>query len=236
VRLWRNLTGQEKMKENLTSKQNLILETIREMIESGQGNPTTYKISKYLQKKGLKDESVKSVSQVVESLEKKDLVKRDVFRKIYLVENENLLPGKSRGIFQIPVYGLASAGEALAFAEDNIDGYLQISESLLRPSAKTRLFAVKALGDSMDKEGIQDGDYVIFEKKEADFDFDGKIVVAVVNGLATIKRYRKLGNGVIGLFPNSTNKFHQPIYIHESDSFLIAGVFRKVLPVKFVSL
>ena len=206
------------------------------MIESGQGNPTAYKISKYLQKKGMKDESVKSVSQVIESLERKELLKRDVFRKIYLVENENLSSGESRGIFQIPVYGLASAGEALAFAEDNIDGYLQISESLLRPSAKARLFAVKTLGDSMDKEGIKDGDYVIFEKKDADFDYDGKIVVAVVNGLATIKRYRKLGNGVIGLFPNSTNKFHQPIYIHESDSFLIAGVFRKVLPVKFISL
>jgi SOS-response transcriptional repressor LexA len=224
------------MKENLTTKQNLILKTIREMIESGQGNPTAYKISKYLQKKGMKDESVKSVSQVVESLERKELLKRDVFRKIYLVENENLSSGESRGIFQIPVYGLASAGEALAFAEDNVDGYLQISESLLRPSAKARLFAVKTLGDSMDKEGIKDGDYVIFEKKDADFDYDGKIVVAVVNGLATIKRYRKLGNGVIGLFPNSTNKFHQPIYIHESDSFLIAGVFRKVLPVKFISL
>jgi SOS-response transcriptional repressor LexA len=159
-----------------------------------------------------------------------------VFRKIYLVENENLSSGLE-SVFQVPVYGLASAGEALAFAEDNIDGYLQISETLLqRPSAKAQLFAVKALGDSMNKDGINDGDYVIFEKKDQDFDYDGKIVVAVVNGLATIKRYKKLGNGVIGLFPNSTNKFHQPIYIHESDSFMIAGVFRKVLPVKFVSL
>ena len=88
----------------------------------------------------------------------------------------------------------------------------------------------------MNKEKINDGDYVIFEKKDSDFNYDNKIVVAVVNGLATIKRYGKLGNGMIGLFPNSTNKFHQPIYIHESDSFMIAGVFRKVLPVKFVSL
>jgi SOS-response transcriptional repressor LexA len=221
--------------QNLTEKQNLILETIREMTDSGKGNPTTYKIAKYLQKKGLKDESVKSVSQVIEALEKKDLVKRDVFRKIYLVENKNM-PKGLKDVFQIPVYGLASAGDALAFAEDNMDGYLQISESLLKPSPKAKLFAVKTLGDSMNKEGIGDGDYVVFEKKDSDFDFDGKVVVAIVNGLATIKYYRKLGNGVIGLFPSSTNSFHQPIYIHESDSFMIAGVFRKVLPVKFVSL
>lgn len=223
------------MEKNLTDKQSLILETIREMIDGGQGNPTTYKVSKYLQKKGMKDESVKSVAQVIEALEKKDLVKRDVFRKIYLVENENL-PAGLEGAVRIPVYGLASAGDALAFAEDNIDGYLQISESLLKPSAKAKLFAVKTLGDSMNKENINDGDYVVFEKKDLGFDYDGKIVVAIVNGLATIKHFRKLGNGVIGLFPSSTNKFHQPIYIHESDSFMIAGIFRKVLPVKFVSL
>lgn len=227
--------SKNKMDKNLTNKQNLILETIREMTGGGQGNPTAYRISKYLQKKGMKDESVKSVAQVIEALEKKDLVKRDIFRKIFLVENENM-PMGLEGVFQVPVYGLASAGDALAFAEDNIDGYLQISESLLAPSAKAQLFAVKTLGDSMNKEKINDGDYVIFEKKDSDFECDNKIVVAVVNGLATIKRYKKLGNGVIGLFPNSTNKFHQPIYIHESDSFLIAGVFRKVLPVKFVSL
>lgn len=223
------------MEKNLTDKQNLILEMIREIIDSGQGNPTTYKIAKYLQKKGMKDESVKSVSQVIEALERKDLVKRDVFRKIYLIENKNLSAGL-KGVFQVPVYGLASAGDALAFAENSVDGYLQISKSLLAPSAKAKLFAVKVLGDSMNKEKINDGDYVIFEKKDADFDFDGKIVVVVINGLATIKYYRKLGNGIIGLFPSSTNKFHQPIYIHESDSFMIAGVFKKVLPVKFVSL
>ncbi|MDD3487601.1 MAG: S24 family peptidase [Candidatus Moranbacteria bacterium] len=220
--------------QNLTDKQKLVLETVREMSENGQGNPTTYGIAKYLQRKGM-SESVKTVSQVIEALEKKELVKRDVFRKIYLIENGNM-PSGLEDVFQVPVYGLASAGDALAFAEDNVDGYLQISESLLKPSAKAQLFAVKTLGDSMNREKINDGDYVIFEKKDQDFEYNGKIVVAVVNGMATIKKYKKLGSGLIGLFPNSTNKFHQPIYIHESDSFMIAGVFRKVLPVKFISL
>ena len=77
---------------------------------------------------------MKSVAQVIEALEKKDFVKRDVFRKIYFVENENL-PVGPEGAVRVPVYGLASAGDAMAFAEDNIDGYLQISESL---SAKAK--------------------------------------------------------------------------------------------------
>ncbi|PIW93494.1 MAG: repressor LexA, partial [Candidatus Moranbacteria bacterium CG_4_8_14_3_um_filter_43_15] len=42
---------------------------------------------------------------------------------------------------------------------------------------KAKLFAVKTLGDSMNKEDINDGDYVIFEKKDSDFNYDGKIVV-----------------------------------------------------------
>lgn len=152
------------MEKDLTQKQQLIIETIREMMNSGQGNPTAYKICKYLNRNGMKEESVKSVAQVVEALERKDLVKRDIFRKIFLIENENFREGLE-GVFQVPVYGLASAGDALAFAEDNIDGYLRISESILAPSPKAKLFAVKTLGDSMNKEGINDGDYVIFEKK-----------------------------------------------------------------------
>ena len=220
--------------ESLTSKQNTILEAIREIIESEKENPTTYRVHKYLEERGVEVGSLKGTVQVIEALEKKDLLKRDREKKIYPVENGNY--ANLGNIFSIPMYGLASCGEALAYAEGNVDGYLQISQSLFRKSDPAQLFAVKALGDSMDKEEIGDGDYVVFEKCEAGDDFEGKIVVAVINGMATIKRYKKLKHGLIGLFPHSTNKVHQPIYLDESDSVLIAGVFRKVLPVAFVSL
>lgn len=220
--------------QKLTAKQQNILEMIREYIEHDNENPTSYKFHKFLVSKGIGD-SLKSVMQVIESLEKKDLIKRDENKKIYLVENENY--ANFQNIFSIPVYGLASCGEALAYAEDNVDGFLQISKALFRGSDSAKLFAVKALGDSMDKDGINDGDYAIFEKYEnSNGDLEGKIVVAVINGMATIKRYKKLSDEIVGLFPKSTNSFHQPIFIHESDSILIAGVFKKVLPVKYVSL
>lgn len=54
--------------------------------------------------------------------------------------------------------------------------------------------------------------------------------------MATIKRFKKVEKGLIGLFPNSSNSFHQPIYIHENDSVLIAGIFKRVFPVAFTSL
>lgn len=220
--------------EKITSKQKMALDAIREIIDEEKKNPTTYKLHKYLEARGVKVGSLKGTVQIIEALEKKELVKRDEDRKIYFVKNDSF--ANLGNIFSIPMYGLASCGEALAYAEGNVDGYLQISKSLFRRESPAQLFAVKALGDSMDKEGIGDGDYAVFEKKELDFDFDGKIVVAVINGMATIKRYRKLNHGIIGLFPNSTNKIHQPIYLDESDSILIAGVFKKVLPVSYVSL
>lgn len=220
--------------EQLTPKQNMVLETIREIIEAEKENPTTYRAHKFLEERGVEVGSLKGTVQVIEALEKKDLLKRDKSKKIYLVENDNY--ANLKNIFTIPMYGLASCGEALAYAEGNVDGYLQISQSLFRKNDPAKLFAVKALGDSMDKEEINDGDYAVFEKCEAGDDFENKIVVAVINGMATIKRYKKLKHGIIGLFPQSSNPIHQPIYLDESDSILIAGIFRKVLPVAFVSL
>ena len=220
--------------DSLTPKQNMVLETIRQIIAETKENPTTYKVHKDLEEKGIEVGSLKGTVQVIEALEKKDLVKRDRSKKIYIVENDNY--ANLGNIFSIPMYGLASCGEALAYADGNVDGYLQISRSLFRKEEPAQLFAVKALGDSMDKEEIQDGDYAVFEKCESGDNFENKIVVAVINGMATIKRYKKLKHGIIGLFPNSTNKVHQPIYLDETDAILIAGVFKKVLPVAYVSL
>jgi len=192
--------------QKLTAKQNTILETIREIIETEKENPTTYKVHKFLSDRGVAVGSIKGTVQVIEALEKKDYLKRDKGRKIYLVENENY--ANFGNIFSIPMYGLASCGEALAYADDsNVDGYLQISKSLFRREDPAKLFAVKSLGDSMDKEGINDGDYVVFEKRDANYNFEGKIVVAVINGMATIKRYKKLPHGIIGLFPIPPTKF-----------------------------
>ena len=113
----------------LTAKQQSTLEFIRGLINQNKENPTSYKLQKYMEARGISD-SLKSVMQVIESLEKKDLIKRDKGKKIYLVENGSY--ANLNNIFSIPVYGLASCGEALAYAEDNVDGFLQISKAKVR--------------------------------------------------------------------------------------------------------
>lgn len=222
--------------EKLTAKQENIIGVIRELVENHKENPTGYGVHKYLSNLGVKD-SIKSVMQVIEALEKKELVKRDKERRIYLVENNSYANLDS--VISIPLFGLASCGEALAYAENDMaEDFLQISKSLFPGKKKNELFAVKALGDSMDKEKINDGDYVIFEKYEGKYlsELDGKIVVAVINGMATIKKFKRIDRNTIALFPNSRNAIHHPIFLDKSDTILIAGVFKRVLPVKYVSI
>lgn len=216
----------------LTSKQKTILEFVRELTQQKSEKPTSYRLHKYMNAQGVV-ESMKAVMQVIEALEKKEMITRDEKRQIYLVENNNY--GDAKNVFSIPLYGLASCGEALAYADDRADDFLQLSRNLFSRPEPKKLFAVKALGDSMNKENIGDGDYVIFEKAETGQNFEGKIVVAVINGLATIKRYKAVGDGVVGLFPNSTNEAHHPIFLSDTDTIFIAGVFKRVLPVSFVS-
>ncbi|HMN19408.1 MAG TPA: S24 family peptidase [Candidatus Moranbacteria bacterium] len=217
----------------LTAKQQEVLGALREYMDGKRENPTSYKLHKYLSARGAAGE-MKSLMQVVEALEKKELIRRDGERRIFLVENDAY--GEVENVWAIPLYGLASCGEALAYADETADDFLQISKSLFYRADPKQLFAVKALGDSMNRDNINDGDYVIFEKVKEGVELEGKIVVAVINGMATIKRYRKVERGVIGLYPHSTNDAHHPIFLSDSDSVFIAGMFQKVLPVTFVTL
>ncbi len=217
--------------QKITAKQKNVLEYIQEYMEQKRENPNPYKLLQYLKARGI-GESMKGLMQVIQALEKKELIRRDE-KKIYPVKNDSF--ADLQGFISIPLYGLASCGEALAYADDRVDDYLQLSRRLVGEKAEN-LFAVKSLGDSMDRDGICDGDYVIFSRCRGGEDIEGKIVVAVINGMATIKRYRRVSQNVIGLFPNSNNANHHPIYLHSSDAIHIAGIFRKVLPVKYVSL
>ena len=61
-------------------------------------------------------------------------------KRIYIVKNKSF--ADLQNIFSVPVYGLASCGEALAYAQDNVDGYLQISKSLFRTSEPAQLFTL----------------------------------------------------------------------------------------------
>lgn len=129
-------------------------------------------------------------------------------------------------IYSLPVVGSANCGPATIFAEQNIDQYLKVSSSLL-PRNKSNLYALIADGDSMNKaeidgKTIESGDFVLVDSEYKTYK-QGDIVVAVIDGLATIKRYREdKANKTIILEADSTEKY-LPIFIHEGDDFQISG-------------
>ena len=129
-------------------------------------------------------------------------------------------------IYSLPVVGSANCGPATIFAEQNIDQYLKISSSLL-PRNKSNLYSLIADGDSMNKadvdgKTIESGDFVLVDSEYKSYK-NGDIVVAVIDGLATIKHYREdKANKMIILEADSTEKY-LPIFIHEGDDFQISG-------------
>jgi SOS-response transcriptional repressor LexA len=142
-------------------------------------------------------------------------------------------PEKEReGLVQIPVLGRANCGEALLYAEEGIQGFLPVSPALLRTRRFQDLFAVQAVGRSMNNanihgDEIQEGDFVIAQASP-NYD-DGDYIVATFEGRANIKRLYK-GPNYIVLRPESYDPVY-PIYIGEGDidSFAIHGKILQVL-------
>lgn len=125
------------------------------------------------------------------------------------------LPGKSRGLvpsnwskllraeflLPIPILGRVPAGGPL-LAEENIEGTLDLSEEF----AGQKTFALKVHGDSMIEAGICEDDLVVVRSQEhAEPD---EIVVALVDGEATVKRLERRNNK---LWLQPANPRYEPI-------------------------
>lgn len=87
------------------------------------------------------------------------------------------------GVNYLPVVGSIACGTPI-LAEENIEKYLPIPNDFLGAGNH---FILRAKGNSMIKAGIEDGDYVIVRQQEtAEV---GQIIVALIEGEATLKRY-----------------------------------------------
>lgn len=91
---------------------------------------------------------------------------------------------------QVPVIGKVTAGVPILAFED-ISGYVPFPESKRKGR---ELFALNVVGESMRDIGILDGDIVICEKTPVAE--NGEIVVAMIDGEATVKSFYKEDNYV----------------------------------------
>jgi repressor LexA len=126
---------------------------------------------------------------------------------------------------QIPLVGSVACGVPL-LAEENIEAFIPVSTSLAKSGNK--YFFLRAVGDSMDAAGIQNGDLMLVrQQSQAE---NGDKVVALINDEATVKEFHREREMVV-LKPNSSNNNHKPIVV--TDDFIIQGVVMSVLPAKF---
>lgn len=123
----------------------------------------------------------------------------------------------------IPLVGSASCGSPL-LAEENIEGMFQVSTTLAKPGSK--YFLLRAMGDSMNAAGINNGDLVLIKQQPiAD---NGQKIVALIDDEATVKEYHRNGN-IVTLMPKSNNPIHKPIILTED--FQIQGIVINTIPI-----
>ena len=140
------------------------------------------------------------------------------------------MPGSTKFV-NIPIFGSANCGEPTMLAEDNLEGYLKISESFLGKKIDD-LYSLKAVGLSMNKanidgQAINDGDYVVVDKSQSAAQ-NGDYVVSIIEGAANIKRFHfDVNSNQVVLFSESSQDF-PPIYIDATNNFVISGKVVKV--------
>jgi repressor LexA len=193
---------------NLTSRQEEVLNYIREHLEEHGAPPTLREMGQAL---GIA--SPNGVKSLVEALVRKGYLQRreGVARGLSLTRD----PLPSPGIVRIPILGRVAAGVPL-LAEENREGYLQLDESFINSD---ETFALKVRGDSMVEAGILDGDTVVARMQPTAR--TGDIIVAVIDNEATVKFYFP-GPDKIRLEP--ANPYYQPIEVDpRTTPFRVAG-------------
>ncbi len=193
-------------KQDLTKKQRAVYEYIRSCIEENKCPPTVRDIADHFNIK-----SPKGASDHLAMLERKGWITRTpgISRGVHLVKEEE------EGEEGIPILGKVAAGHPI-LAQENVMGHLNFAQLF---GLQDR-FSVQVSGDSMEKAGIHDHDYVIVQRG-SDFQ-DGEIVVALMDGEATVKRIYKENANRYRLQPESDR--HLPQYVEaDHPDFRIAG-------------
>ena len=120
-------------------------------------------------------------------------------------------------IFRLPLFLSPVRAGFPSPADDFIDLPLDLNEHLIQHPAAT--FCVRAQGDSMINAGIFPGSILIVDRSlEA---HQNSIIVAVLEGDFTVKRYRKLADRIILV---AENPKYRPIEIRSEQDFEVWGV------------
>ena len=107
-------------------------------------------------------------------------------------------------------------------ADDYLDLPIDLNEYLVENTAAT--FYIRVSGNSMQDEGIDDGDLLVVDRSKTPKNND--IVIGVLNGEFTVKKIQKTKTK---LFMVAANKEYKKIEITEEMDFSVWGVVTYVI-------
>ncbi len=173
----------------ITDKQQAVLEFIEQyQMEFGK-SPTLREMREHF---GVSSDN--SILKHLKALEEKGyLNKDDTPRGIGLLQKVKDRLESASNIVRIPLLGTIPAGGPV-LSEEHVLDYFEVGNTLLKKPQGS--FALRVTGLSMINAGILEGDFVI--ANQAMTPKDGDIVVALVDGRNTVKRYRS-HNGQVWL-------------------------------------
>lgn len=186
----------------ITDRQREVLIFIAEFTEENVYPPTVREISDHFKI------SLRAVQDHIAALQKKGYLSTEQkrSRSIRILVDERKKEDQLY-VNKVPLLGTVAAGKPL-LCEENLDGYVNLTEPFIRPEKK--YFALRVRGTSMIDAGILEGDLAIIEQSSTAL--DGQIVVAVLDDAITLKRYYKEASRVRLQPENSTM---QPIYCQD---------------------
>lgn len=211
--MYREIYTSYTMIENLSDKDKKAFALIRNKIIHYGESPSLREINEVTGGK-----SPRSASLVLDRLAEAGLVKK-IGRQLILTAAPS---SASVSTVDVPLVGAVTCGTPV-LAEENIQDYIPVSTALAKKGST--YFLLRAVGDSMNKAGINSGDLLLVQQQTTAE--DGERVVALINDEATVKMFER-ANGIVVLRPKSTNTVHKPIVL--TDNCTIQGVVAAVLP------
>jgi repressor LexA len=192
-----------------TEKQLRILDVIREFTAEMGYPPSVREIGERV---GLSSSS--TVQSHLKTLERRGLLRRDPTKPRALVPADMVLravapPARRESgpeTISLPIVGRVAAGVPITAAENLEDTFVLPASFVGRNGS----FMLRVKGDSMIDAAILDGDLIVVEPQpDAN---NGEIVVAMIDGEATVKTFYREANR-IRLQPE--NRTMEPIYVDD---------------------
>ena len=203
------------MARKITKRQQQIYDFIRAYQQEKGSPPSVREMAAAV---GLSSPS--TVHAHLSALEDHGLIKRDKTKPRALevfdqdgtsVKTAEVRAMPDRGSVSLPLVGRVAAGMPI-LAEQNVEDTFTLPTEIVTDSSS---FVLEVHGNSMVNVGIYNGDYIVVrEQKSA---MNGEIVVAMIDGEATVKTFYK-EHGRVRLQPE--NDAMEPIY---TDHVVVLG-------------